>query len=255
MLIVSPFHDYYDTAFGYGGVDKSIVYNRQPRTITPRDKDPREYEEVRSILEISYKKDLFEALLVNERYVEEAINCTCWLTSMIFCGKIYRAVCFDPELYYDGIGGMFPSHRSRSKVYNERIYIYNPADLPKEINPNKLFRKVLGKNKNIKPEEFFGENGTEKWMGWALEKGLVSAYFESRRWHSEICIEHELKEIQFYKVYDAFSAFQEISMFVGNIARPDRNNVEISDEDQIAEKGFNKFSFRKPKGEKKPRHK
>ena len=33
MYIVSKFHDYYDTAIGYGGVDKSIVYNRKTKYI------------------------------------------------------------------------------------------------------------------------------------------------------------------------------------------------------------------------------
>lgn len=255
MLIVSPFHDYYDTAIGFGGVDKSIVYNRQPRCISARE-NPQEYEEIRNVLDLDHdRKDLFHALLMNESHVEEAINCSCWQVAVVFCGRVYHAVCFDPEPYYDGIGP-HRTRNSKSKVYEERTFIYDPNELPKEINPNKLFRRVLGREKRVDPAVFFGNNGTEKHMDWAIEKGLVTAYYLARRWDDRIFIEDILKEIQFYKVFDAFSAFQEVSMFVGNLARPDRETVEISDQDQISEKGFDlKSSFRKPKGEKKPRRK
>lgn len=55
-----------------------------------------------------------------------------------------------------------------------------------------------------------------------------------------------LKELQFYKVFDAVSAFQELDMWMsGALGMPGNPMVEISDTDRIAKHGYDKWSFRK----------
>lgn len=56
-----------------------------------------------------------------------------------------------------------------------------------------------------------------------------------------------LKNFEFYKIFDSFSAFQEISMFLGNQAIPIKPIPHIPDKIILEIKGFNKFSFRKDK--------
>ena len=55
-----------------------------------------------------------------------------------------------------------------------------------------------------------------------------------------------LKDYEFYQRVDAWSAMQEISMWVSGVlpssARP---MVQIADKDKIAKHGFDKWSFRK----------
>ena len=57
----------------------------------------------------------------------------------------------------------------------------------------------------------------------------------------------ELKKLEFQKVKDPYTAYQEISMFLGGvIPRQQPEMVEISDKDRISQHGFNKLSFRHP---------
>ena len=56
-----------------------------------------------------------------------------------------------------------------------------------------------------------------------------------------------LRPYEFIRVFDPTQAFQEISMFLGNMAFPNKPIPELSNADKIVSKGFDKFSFRKPK--------
>jgi hypothetical protein len=66
-----------------------------------------------------------------------------------------------------------------------------------------------------------------------------------------------LTDYQFYRMFDAYTAYQEIEMFMNNeIVRPDDPFIEpISDEAKAQAHGFDKFSFRKDKCKPKRRKK
>lgn len=69
-----------------------------------------------------------------------------------------------------------------------------------------------------------------------------------KRWvEGEITWNGSLREHQFVRLFDPYTAFQEISMFMGNLAVPLKPIPEISDKTMAEAKGFDKFSFRKPK--------
>ena len=66
----------------------------------------------------------------------------------------------------------------------------------------------------------------------------------------------ELQEVQFQKVFNPYSAYQEIRMYLGSVlTKPEKPMLTISDRDKIQQHGFDKFSFRAMKGDKKPRSK
>lgn len=56
-----------------------------------------------------------------------------------------------------------------------------------------------------------------------------------------------LKDFQFARIKDPYTAYQEISMYLGNMAFPNKPIPEIDDKTMAEIKGFNKFSFRKDK--------
>lgn len=57
-----------------------------------------------------------------------------------------------------------------------------------------------------------------------------------------------LKDYEFYRIKDTYTAFQEIEMWLNNQAQPEPHMLEISDEDKLEARGFDrKFSFRKEK--------
>jgi hypothetical protein len=61
-----------------------------------------------------------------------------------------------------------------------------------------------------------------------------------------------LRPYEFYRVFDPPTAFQEISMFLGNMAQPGRPMKQLTNDEMIESKGFDlKFSFRKNPTKKK----
>lgn len=61
-----------------------------------------------------------------------------------------------------------------------------------------------------------------------------------------------LKDIQFQKLVDPYTAYQELSMFFGSVFANDEDNmVSISDRDKAVSKGFDKWSFKKPPTKKR----
>lgn len=54
-----------------------------------------------------------------------------------------------------------------------------------------------------------------------------------------------LKPLEFFRMFDTYTAFQEIYMYVCNLALPFKPIPKVSDKDMVMAKGFNKWSFRK----------
>lgn len=60
-----------------------------------------------------------------------------------------------------------------------------------------------------------------------------------------------LKDIEFYRIIDPYTAFQEINMFLSGLASPEKVIPEIDDKTMRDIKGFDKWSFRKEPTKKK----
>jgi len=61
-----------------------------------------------------------------------------------------------------------------------------------------------------------------------------------------------LKPLEFFRIFDTFSAYQEIEMFLGNLANPEPQMIETSDRTRLEAHGFdNKTSFRKSPSKKR----
>lgn len=59
-----------------------------------------------------------------------------------------------------------------------------------------------------------------------------------------------LKNVDFFRVFDPFQAFQELSMYLGGLAVPQKTIPVLDDLTMRDIKGFDKFSFRKDKSTK-----
>ncbi len=67
------------------------------------------------------------------------------------------------------------------------------------------------------------------------------------RWLTEVAYNCTLKRYQFHKAVNPNQAWQELSMWLGNIAKPIPKIPHMTDEDMASIKGFDKYSFRKDK--------
>ena len=57
-----------------------------------------------------------------------------------------------------------------------------------------------------------------------------------------------LSPMKFYRIFDSYSAYQELSMYLGGLASLEKPIPGIADGDMIVAKGFNKYSFKQEKG-------
>jgi hypothetical protein len=101
-----------------------------------------------------------------------------------------------------------------------------------------FFEEWESSDRSVKLKPLFKE-----WPTWVLEE-------HNDGWHVQYnCC---LKDYKFYKIMGALETFQEISMFLGGLAVPQKPIPVPSDKDMVGIKGFDKYSFRKDPKQKKP---
>ena len=214
MLIVSKFHDYYDTAIATG-VDKTVVYIRKTTEPVECPSELTELADLRAAAWRAIKPSGWEAMFIG------------------YCGRVY------PILVYRAFGkppvllGSFDEVAERDR------------------NNSMIDNRFQSKSRAIKAiRDFFAISHSDKFNNYFLDNKVVCfavvGYF-SRSIETTYIVNPNLRELGFYKVIDAFTAFQEISMFIGGIlGSPNKPICEIADVDILEGKGFDKVtSFRK----------
>lgn len=56
-----------------------------------------------------------------------------------------------------------------------------------------------------------------------------------------------LKPLEFYRLFPGYQAYQELVMYLGNLANPEKPTPQMPDELKAEQHGYDKFSFRKEK--------
>jgi len=250
MRIYSKYHDYYDTAIGYG-IDPIITYERNVKVHKWESDVGREV--------IEHIPDIEEMLgglrCMRPAYGRENFDLSNIL-AIIFCGEIHMCVeitkhypspSTKPDrVYYcydvDGIAQAHKNHKQKFETKSKKYTFWKHNQLDRE-NSIRFFNefnksrsdRIIDLNFNvdspiivIKKIEDLEDKKLDE-----LKSGAIY-------------LNHCLKDVEFYKVYDAFTAFQELSMFVGGVMGGKvPKTVEISDSDRIAMHGYDKWSFRK----------
>jgi hypothetical protein len=87
-------------------------------------------------------------------------------------------------------------------------------------------------------------------LNFSIDNKLVIAVVDGSK-RTSVCVQpvylnFSLKEYEFYKVFDPYSAYQELCMFVdGSLAYPGNIPIEIDDKYKITGKGFDPiYGFR-----------
>lgn len=136
-----------------------------------------------------------------------------------FCGQTYNLI-------------VERSHKSVPKIN----YFYNPS--------LSTYREVIGNRKSyyIDNEADLSELSFPK----ELFRFLKAPVFMIT--HGKLYVNPNLKELSFFKVKDAYSAYKEISSFIsGYLGSEERQILTISDKDKIVQYGYDPYlSFRHP---------
>lgn len=226
MRIFSKFHDYYDSARSYG-LDPNLVYERNSveiKTKSLKFKLPRE------AVNYSFEdrdNDLRVGRFGRSYYERTHLGMADYGLKKIligFCGKAYPVIMAESQAIYDPV--------IAEEAFPE----------PKEWKKwGRRFRKTH-KTDGEEAATFLRHKFD---LDINLFLSLRSPVFVVED-NDVIKMNPPLKDYQFYKAVNPVTAFQEISMFIGNFLTTREKMIEIEDKYRIAEHGFDEKSFRHP---------
>lgn len=241
MRILSDFHDYYDCVMGHGQAT-DLLYQRKIRVLDPA---PSPFPKFESRFAWDTQSD-FQA-------TEYIIG---------FCGKIYACVLVSVYNTWKGIENAYCWSIEDVDKFVEKFFkkkeIADYYDAKKKWHHRSNWPYA---RRRVVIEKFFADVNQQEDSHQELFMELNAPIFVCRRadyphrrkW--QITTNPRLKDFEFVRVMDPYTAFQELQMFFGNMAEPRKHIPEISDEDMLSIKGFDKWSFKRHPGERKRRKK
>lgn len=234
MLIIDKKRkDYYDGVVGTTGIDKTIVFNRILNEINDEKKFPKLFQRSGGWKD---KLQLNQRFSYNKKSTKYN-NATHFIIG--FCGKLYLGF----KMYYT---------KQNNSPHNEILidFTYDVNEFKTHFNQRFSFvnfDEFVEYVSNYDTIDIHRELNTPIFL-------LDMNYFNSPIYeHKHFIINPTLKNYHFYKVFDTFTTFQEIQMYISGVLGVGENPmIEISDKNKITQHGFDsKWSFRKPPKEKK----
>jgi len=242
MRIISKFKDYYDSALAFGQ-DKSVVFVRDQQQLDaklpPHDILKAHTPKVR----MDYKKKNDTEMFFGPVVV-------------IFCGKTYRGMMVRRVTQLEPAKRVYGFTDTELKVFFnfEELAAYL-AQYEMEVKDETRWAWMTDKSYIVR--DFLGAQGTTELMDYCIANRFVTLTYnedlpDSYNWRhvntKSWTANGNIGNLNFFKVFDPFSAYQELDMFIsGTLPQSTAMPIEISDKDRIVQHGFDKYSFRKPK--------
>jgi len=237
VRIISDFHDYYDSILSYGQ-DKKLVYLRKTK-----------------IEKLKYT-DLSETIW-SWRLKFSAVDHSAYEFNNVipepdfgligFCGKWYGCLLYTlPESK-----NVIPIYSTddmitflhKQKVDKERIAAFREGRRKVSSVKYMSWRFTYNKLSSF----FTALDGIESDIEYFFKYKAPILFFTFKDYTTyTLTINPNLKKLNFQKIVDPFTAFQELSMFIsGRLGVEGPETITISNESMITKKGFDKWSFRK----------
>jgi hypothetical protein len=234
MLIISKYRDYYDKVVGTDGIDKTLIFKRE---LT-------ECKNSEITFNINYnvpsKLSWSRLHAVTPQYTPFIIG---------FCGKLYIGYKFNwtestvfktfekSEILYD-----------KEKILAKIIKNIKPENIKKIKQQLKdLYTNVHGKDFH----EIFQTQNVPYFYATVSNSKLkyvkIGSKYQIKKGTSFDVnkLNPILNDYDFFKLFDPFTAFQEISMFLGGVLGTyEDKTIEIDDKYRMAASGYDKTSFR-----------
>lgn len=248
MLISSDFHDYYDSILSYG-IDKEVVYNRKYSLFSEKNKFPDAFKGINSLYDTTFNtaKYFFSTTIYKNVILINHIT-------IGFCGKIY--FCYD----------ITDDNGTRFLLYTENDFekFFDTASFTDKRKLKDAKDGWLNKDKKrIRIYECISRKSFRK-LKQDVNINKISLFESAPIWTYTVCQRKSitnlelnpcLKHLNFQRIIDPATAFQELFMFIGCfLSKKENEIVHLSDNDMRDEKGFDEKSFKNiPPGMKKLR--
>lgn len=267
MRIISKYQDYYDSALGYGH-DEHTVYVRSKYRTVPENPTP--------LIEYMFKvMDGYEIKDTNRKGIDFTID----YGILGFCGKLYpfievnwtqglynvsdtpikgsRVLYSEEDIvkfvhsktFRDLVGGKKQQQYLTTVPYDKLTWANRRYSLVHMVRELKKIQAQL----NIKSDSdvldiFYQINApsfTVRVADQEVPTHIRSVYYR-RKSEISMMINPELKQVEFVRIMDPFTTFQEIDMFIsGVLSSCEDGNIQIDDEHMLKAKGFYDMSFKK----------
>ena len=232
MLILNKKHkDYYDGVVGSIGMDKTIVYERKLVEMNSQEM-PKQFrcrrfswDDNNPFLSVCHAN-------IDHKKTKKYEDVRGFIIG--FCGKLYLGWKFEYKVMeWDDELGLHPVTKTH--------FIYGYEEAKKYLKAD-YWRSSLGDDIryviNYDPIDLFRELKTPIFV--------FDGDSRSPRKDDAFIINPILKDYEFYKVVDAFTAFTELQMFIGGVLGVgEKEMVEIEDKYKIGQHGFDNWSFRR----------
>lgn len=228
MKIISPFHDYYDTALGYGR-DPKLVYRRTTR-VEPRPA-------------ISLPRS-FGLMPVTPYQARPRLEAALWFVA--FCGRSYPVLALTTAdgdertilryCWFEGdVEKALQDFPDALRVFDgrRRSRLYRPltrARVAELLSKQLTARAVHELHRTVRSPVV-----------------LLRTFSPPYRWsrQAEAVVDPSLKAMEFFRLVDPFAAFQEISLYLGGVlGMPEQTHRPIPDDALRDMKGFDEGSFK-----------
>jgi len=245
MLIIKKYRDYYDTSIGFGGVDTTCVYNRTPFVETDKGKVSSIHKQFLGPKYRWHDNPFYydRSSYRQSRYNKLVISIKPFVIG--FCGKTYPGYVFE-------LDRSIPPNEmnTHSEVVFNADDFFKLYPLDKKNDDYKrivdFFAIYDGKENHT---NLFVEYNTPIFLydyGTKMSTELDETTKELKR-SLYFITNPRLMPFQFYKLFDSFTTFQEIQMYLQGVLGSKENEVIVVDDKyRIAAHGFDKWSFRNP---------
>lgn len=229
--------DYYDSAMAFGR-DDTVVFVRKSVDLSDKSVP---FSAIRQPFHVWLRKGKNGRVRIPmERYRESYRYSPCtdrfWQfdgLSLVLCGVLYRGIRLRDEKNGFWVDYFFWSPASFQAWLDQE-----GVTLTWDWNHRSgSLSAILGRQPPISRTQ----------MDWIMSNGIVSVLAVSERWEPIWSLNGDgLKDVEFFRVLDPWTAWQEISMFVGGVLpAAGREMVAIDDSMRLQKHGFDKVrSFR-----------
>jgi hypothetical protein len=232
-------HDYYDSAQAYGH-DPKVVFVRSADTL------PEKTFEMPHTDVFFVKPEKAKKYFWRDKHQGIVVPTGKWRFSevfIIFCGKRYIGLKCEHEPTYNlAKSGLAMHAKEDTQVFWNKDEFEAWVKTITDLVP--IIEDVSGW-RNLENKLFTAEDVSREEYEFLVKRRISIAIYlpTTKLWGIDYA---GLKDFQFYRVFSAVDAFQELDMWLsGALGLPGAPMVEVADDVRMAKHGMDKWSFRK----------
>jgi hypothetical protein len=248
MRIVSnKFKDYYDVVANQG-VDLTRIFNRNTKNVKgnfplPGWTEKSYWDGIQK--DADYPKAEYTVYYSTKQNFGSE-NYRLGYIYVLFAGKLYGGIAIK-DLTFGHTGEM--SYYWDIETFNKKA-LEMKVEERKSYTESSLYCGKGYKTNKERVEKVLSIEGDEILKEWAITNNIsiaVACYFFTDKNEQFYKVNPCLKDIEFQRVLDPFTAYQELDQWISGVLGQNPEPDEVSDKVKIQQHGFDSWSFRKHK--------